>query len=62
MADRHDPGPGRIEDYALLSEQPVLVAEVHDGEAGRNVPPTLSHPALVNSAAILFGETARRRP
>jgi hypothetical protein len=66
VADRHDPGPGRIEDYALLSEQSdmgpgaVLLAKVYDGETGRSVPPAFSRPALVNSAAILLGETAGR--
>jgi GH15 family glucan-1,4-alpha-glucosidase len=63
LSGRRQEAVAMFERLAALVNDVGLLAEEYDGEAGRftgNFPQAFSHLALVNSAAILFGDTSCR--
>jgi len=63
LSGRRQEAVAMFDRLAALANDVGLLAEEYDSEAGRftgNFPQAFSHLALVNSAAILFGDTAGR--
>jgi glucoamylase len=63
LSGRRSEAVAMFERLVALANDVGLLAEEYDGEAGRftgNFPQAFSHLALVNSAAILFGDQAGR--
>ncbi|EWM15124.1 glycoside hydrolase family 15 protein [Kutzneria sp. 744] len=63
LSGRRQEAEAMFERLAALANDIGLLAEEYDGGAGRftgNFPQAFSHLALVNSAAVLFGDTACR--